>query len=84
MLQSINLTFFGFSCYNVITKNKGEKKMKKQTQWDVTKYGQLVERTDIEGSDLGCITTKIYKYQDKYYMELWDNGYNVYFSEVIG
>lgn len=53
------------------------------TQWDVNKYGQLIERSDIERGDMGVISTKIYKYQDKYYLELWDNGYCIYFSEAI-
>ena len=52
-------------------------------QWEVTKYGQLIERSDIERGDIGVVTTKVYKYQDKYYIELWNNGYNIYFSEVI-
>ena len=54
----------------------------KITQWEVTKYGQLVERSDIERRDIGVITTKIYKYQDSYYVELWDSGYCIHFSEV--
>ena len=54
-----------------------------QWNWDVVKYGQLIERSDIERGDVGYITTKIYKYQDKYYVELWDNGYRVHFGEVI-
>ena len=57
--------------------------MKNATQWEVSKYGQLIERSDIERGDIGVITTKIYKYKDKYYVELWDNGYNIHFSEVI-
>ena len=57
--------------------------MAQTTQWEVTKYGQLIDRSDIERGDIGVITTKIYKYQDKYYAELWDNGYCVHFSEVI-
>ena len=57
--------------------------MTSTTQWDVNKYGQLIEKSDIEGAGLGVITTKIYKYQDKYYLELWDNGYCLYFSEGI-
>ena len=55
----------------------------KTTQWEVTKYGQLIKRSDIEREDIGVITTKIYKYQDKYYVELWDKGYCIHFSEVI-
>lgn len=27
-------------------------------QWEVTKYGQLIERSDIESDDIGVITTK--------------------------
>ena len=53
------------------------------TQWDINKYGQLIERSDIERWDIGVITTKLYKYLDKYYLELWDNGYCIYFSEQI-
>ena len=61
-----------------------EKKMTNTvTQWDVNKYGQLIERSDIERSDIGVITTKIYKYQDKYYIELWDTGFCLYFGEEI-
>lgn len=55
----------------------------KVTQWEVTKYGQLIERTDIEIKGVAFITTKLYKYKDKYYQELWNSGYCVHFSEVI-
>ena len=58
-------------------------KMTSTTQWDVNKYGQLIERSDIEIGDIGLISTKIYKYQGNYYIELWDNGYCIYFSEQI-
>lgn len=51
-------------------------------QRKVARYGQLIERTDIEREDIGCITTKIYKYQGKYYVELWENGHNIHFSEL--
>lgn len=53
----------------------------KAEQWEVTKYGQLLERADIESGAIGIVTTKIYKYQDKYYVELWYNGYCAHFSE---
>ena len=53
------------------------------SQWEVVKYGQLIERSDIESGDVGFITTKIYKYQGRFYVELWDNGYCIHFSEVI-
>ena len=57
--------------------------MTNATQWEVNKYGQLIDRSDIERGDIGAITTKIYKYQDKFYLELWDNGYCLYFGEEI-
>lgn len=55
----------------------------KITQWEATKYGQLIERTDIEIKGIAIITTKIYIYKSKYYQELWNSGYCVHFSEVI-
>ena len=55
----------------------------KTGQWEVTKYGQIIDRADIERGDIGIITTKIYKYQDKYYVELWDSGCCIHFSEVL-
>jgi hypothetical protein len=57
--------------------------MRDMIQREVVRYGQLIERTDIERGDVGVITTKLYKYQDKYYIELWENGCNIYFSEMI-
>lgn len=51
-------------------------------QQEVARCGQLIERTDIEREDIGCITTKIYKYQGNYYVELWENGRNIHFSEL--
>ena len=57
--------------------------MTNTTQWEVIKYGNQIDRSDIERGDIGSITTKIYEYQDKYYVELWDNGYCIYFNEVI-
>ena len=57
--------------------------MTSTTQWEVNKYGQLIERSDIEIYDIGLITTKIYIYKGKYYVELWDSGYCIYFSEQI-
>lgn len=57
--------------------------MTNTTQWEVVKYGQLTERSDIERGDIGIITTEIYEFEDKYYVQLWDNGYCIHFSEVI-
>ena len=53
------------------------------TQWEVNKYGQMIEGSDIERREIGYVTTKIYKYQDKYYVEIWNNGYCIHFSEMI-
>lgn len=54
--------------------------MRDMIQRKVQRYGQLIERSDIELSDIGCITTKVYKYKEKYYIELWENGCNIHFS----
>ena len=53
------------------------------SQWEVSKYGQIMERSDIEISGVGVVTTKIYIYQDKHYIEVWDNGCCIHFSEVM-
>ena len=53
------------------------------TQWEVNKYGQCIERSDIEMGRVGIITTKVYEYQDEYYVEVWDSGICVHFSELI-
>ena len=53
------------------------------TQWEVSRYGQMIERTDIVIGGVAIITTKIYFYQGKYYTELWDNGCCIHFSEVM-
>ncbi len=57
--------------------------MRDMFQLEVVKYGEFIERSDIERGDIGCITTKIYKYRGKYYIELWENGCNIHFSEMI-
>ena len=69
----------------VLTKGHegGSKKMTNTTQWEVVRYGQLIERSDIEIGDIGVITTIIYKYQNKYYVKLWDTGYCIHFSELV-
>ena len=57
--------------------------MEKTTQWDVTKYGKIIDRSDIEIGGVGVITTKVYGKDEKHYIELWHNGYCVHFSEVM-
>lgn len=51
--------------------------------WEVTKYGQLFDRTNLENENYGIVTTKIYKYQEKFYMEVWQNGIRLTFKELI-
>lgn len=45
--------------------------------------GEMTGGVDIESGDIGVITTKVYKYKEKYYIELWENGCNIHFSEMI-
>lgn len=52
------------------------------TPWEVSRYGQLIRRSDIEMGGVGFITTKIYKYQGKHYVELWNEGYQIHFEEI--
>ena len=56
------------------------------TQREVSRYGQIMGRSDIEIAGFGVITTKLYKHGEeeaKYYIEVWDNGCCVHFGEVI-
>ena len=58
-------------------------KMYNGLDWEVTKYGQLFDRTDLENINYGVVTTKIYKYQEKFYVEVWQNGIRLAFIELI-
>jgi len=58
-------------------------KMYNGLDWEVTKYGQLFDRTDLENKNYGVVTTKIYKYQEKFYVEVWQNGIRLTFIELI-
>lgn len=57
--------------------------MRDRIQLKVVKYGERIARTDIKREDIGVITTEIYKYKEKYYIEVWENGCNVYFNQMI-
>ena len=57
--------------------------MTNTTHWEVTKYGEMIERSDIWIDGVSIITTKIYAYEGKYYTELWDSGFCIHFSEVM-
>lgn len=52
-------------------------------KFEVNKYGQRIEETDIEISNTALITTRVYLYNNTYYMETYNNGYCVYFGQVI-
>lgn len=58
-------------------------KMNNGLDWEVTKYGQIIDRTDLENKNYGVVTTKIYKYQEKFYVEVWQNGIRLTFIELI-
>ena len=58
-------------------------KMYNGLDWEVTKYGQLFDRADLENINYGVVTTKIYKYQEKFYVEVWQNGIRLAFIELI-
>lgn len=72
---------YGEDAVRKVSNNKEETKML-QLQREIVRYGQLIERTDIVREDIGFITTKIYEYQGRYYVQLWENGCNIHFSKL--
>lgn len=57
--------------------------MTNTTQWNINKYGQLIERSDIVIKGISIITTRIYTYEGRYYVEVWDRGYCIHFGEIM-
>lgn len=55
---------------------------KSSLDWNVVHYGFLVASKDIV-VDGNIITTKVYLYQDDYFIETWCNGIRLLFHQVI-
>lgn len=55
--------------------------MEKITAWDVVHYGYLMDRHD---SKVGgnFVTQKVYKYEQRFFVETWSNGVRLFFGEV--
>ena len=49
---------------------KGGEKMYNGLDWEVQKYGHIIQSQDIQISS-NIITTKIYVYKSNYYVETW-------------
>jgi hypothetical protein len=56
--------------------------MKSCIGWEVQKYGRIVDdyNTKVEGR---YVRQKIYKYEDKLYLETWYNGIRLSFHELF-
>lgn len=54
------------------------------TDWDVVHYGVIVEDHETTIAGRYPVRLKVYKYQDRYFMELWETGIRVYYGEVVG
>lgn len=54
----------------------------KKLQWYVEKYGVIINEYNvkIEGNYIG---QKIYKFENKLYIETWCNGIKLLFNELI-
>lgn len=55
---------------------------KASVDWYVQKYGILIQQKDIT-FDNDCITTKLYYYEGRKFIETWCNGIRLMFHEVI-
>lgn len=49
--------------------------------WEVQKYGRIIQSNDMQISTC-IITTKIYVYMSKYYVETWINGIRYLFQPL--
>ena len=50
--------------------------------WDVQKYGRIIESHDMKIST-HVVITKIYVYKSKQYVELWINDIRYLFQELV-
>lgn len=60
---------------------KGGEKMYNGLDWEVQKYGRIIQSNDMQISTC-IITTKIYVYMSKYYVETWINGIRYLFQPL--
>ena len=56
----------------------------KEIQWEVQKYGKITSDHDSEVPNTRKpLRLKTYYYNEKNYIELWECGYCIHFSEAI-
>ena len=55
--------------------------MYKGLDWEVQKYGHIIRTYDLDIS-VHRITTKVYIYKDKYYVETWINDVRYLFQPL--
>lgn len=51
------------------------------TDWDVQHYGVIVDDYETVIGGRYAIRCKVYKYKDRYFMEVWNNGIRKYYGE---
>lgn len=57
--------------------------MKPEERWNVIKYGTIIDDYEVKIHGTYFIRQKIYLYENKYYIETWNNGYVIHFQELI-
>lgn len=60
---------------------KGGEKMYNGLDWEVQEYGHIIRTYDLDIS-VHRITTKVYIYKDKYYVETWINDVRYLFQPL--
>ena len=60
---------------------KGGEKMYNGLDWEVQKYGRIIQSHDMQIST-NLVTVKIYVYKSNYYVETWINGIRYLFQEI--
>ena len=66
---------------NFTIERGGGCKMYKGLDWEVQKYGHIIQSQDIQIST-HIITTKVYVYKSNYYVETWINDIRYLFQPL--
>lgn len=57
--------------------------MNPEERWNVIKYGTIIDDYETKIHGTYFIRQKIYLYENKYYIETWNNGYVIHFKALI-
>ena len=57
--------------------------MYNESDWEVQKYGTVIDCHELNIDGRYKVQEKVYRYQDRVFVEVWCNGYRLSFSELF-